>query len=190
MKNIIATITLICVLAGVVKSQQLYFSLEPYTGKKDIVSIDIPQGWLQTDNENVGVAAHQLFTKVGETLEHNKGFVFIQTIATDETFKTPEAIVEQELMMLKSQSVKLDVLSKIHSDKKKVQAEIISIKGSADGDMLMAFIPVKKAVIVITLCASETDYIISNTVDFVSMVKSYQINPIINPPSFADLVIW
>jgi hypothetical protein len=185
MKSIVYVLALGLSVFSSAQAQRVYYSTEAATGKKDIVSVVIPEGWVQTDKSQSGVHANQVLVKDGES----EGMIFIQTIPVDESCKTVEAVIAREKIMFDTKSIDVKDAMPITVEKKGVQAQIIKVIGSADGNQVIAFIPIKNAVIAITLCSTDSDFINRHTADFESLVQSYQLNPIINPPSFADLVI-
>jgi hypothetical protein len=164
--------------------QRLYFSTVPVAGKKDIVSFVIPDGWIK-DNEAKGVIAHEILTKENDS----RGMIFIQTIAADAKHQTPEALIVREKMMYDTRTTTIRELMPVTTEKKKIPARIVKISGSADGEQLVAFIPIKHGLVAITMCSQDHAFIEENVAAFESLIKSYELNPIINPPAFAEIVI-
>ncbi len=77
----------------------------------------------------------------------------------------------------------------IDAKKSTVTASTVQISGAADGEQLVAFIPSKNSVLVVTLCSEDKNFITQHTANFEALVGSYQLNPIINPPSYAEIQI-
>ncbi len=184
MKNILFSITLVLAFGGAVNAQRIYQSLKPITGKKDIVSVEVPQGWVQQIAEKSNTNHGQLLTKN----ESSNSSILIQTIGFDDTYKTVEALIEREKLMYNVTPSVVHTLYPVELDKK-MQAQLIRVSGSADGEQLVAFIPVKNSLVVITMLADDETVISENKTDFESLLSSFEFNPIINPPSFAEIDI-
>jgi hypothetical protein len=191
MKNIIYIFALGLALCSSAQAQRIYYSTENTTGKKDIVSVEVPEGWVQVHKEKPGVHANQVLVKADETaLELNNGWMFIQTIPMDATQETVADIVAYEKMMNTTKTTKVEDLTPLVADKKNKEISWMKVTGSVDGaHQVVAFIPVKNALVTVTLCTPFAEFLADHMNDFQSMVKSYQLNPVINPPAFADLTI-
>lgn len=184
MKNFVFSIALLLGFVSVASAQRIYQSIKPITGKKDIISVEVPSGWVQQVIENSNTYTGQHLTKVDA---HNVS-IMVQTIGVDETYKTVEALLEHEKSMYNVKPATVHSLYPIELDKK-IQAQLIQVTGSADGEQLVAFIPVKNSVVVITMLANEPTFISENKADFESLLGSFEFNPIINPPSYTEIVI-
>jgi len=177
-------------LSNWANAQRIYCSIKPITGKKDIISVEIPKGWVQDYKENSRIHANQALVLEGESLHENSGYLFIQTIALEEG-KTIEETIEHEKLMYATSTVTVRETVPIIVDAKKatVTVSAVQISGSADGEQLVAFIPSKNSVVAVTLCSENKDFITQHVTTFEALVGSYQLNPIINPPSFAEIQI-
>lgn len=190
MKSIIYTFVFMFALSNWANAQRIYCSIKPITGKKDIISVEIPKGWVQDYKENSRIHANQALVLEGESLHENSGYLFIQTIALEEG-KTIEETIEHEKLMYATSTVTVRETVPITVDAKKatVTVSAVQISGSADGEQLVAFIPSKNSVVAVTLCSENKDFITQHVTTFEALVGSYQLNPIINPPSFAEIQI-
>lgn len=185
MKNVFYTFVFLTAFGSIANAQRIYYSTKPVTGKKDIVSVEVPQGWVQQVIENSGLQAGQLLTKA----EGANGSIIIQTIGIDDTYKTVEALLAHEKLMYNVKPATVHTLYPMALDKKKTQAELIHVTGSADGEQLVAFIPAKNGIVVVTMVAENDAFISEHKNDFEALLNSYQFNPIINPPSYAEITI-
>jgi hypothetical protein len=190
MKSIIYTFVLLFALSNWANAQRIYCSIKPITGKKDIVSVEIPKGWIQDHKENSRIHANQALVLEGESLHKNSGYIFIQAIAVEEG-KSIEEIIAHEKLMYATNTVTVKETAPITVEAKRatINASTVQVNGSADGEQLVAFIPSKNSVLVVTLCSDNKNFITQQTAAFETLVGSYQLNPIINPPSYAEVQI-
>jgi hypothetical protein len=190
MKSIIYSFVLLFAVSNWANAQRIYCSIKPITGKKDIVSVEIPKGWIQDDKENSRIHASQALVLEGESLHENSGYIFIQTIAVEEG-KTIEETIAHEKLMYANNTVTVKETASITIDAKKadVIASVAQVSGSPDGEQLVAFIPSKNSVLAVTLCSDDKNFITQHTPAFEALVGSYQLNPIINPPSYTEVQI-
>lgn len=168
-----------------IMAQRIYCNTEPVTGKKDIVSVEIPVGWFQDNTDNHGVIAHQVLAKKNDS----RGILFIQSIAADDVCKTPESIIVREKMTYDTKQTTVQELMPIPLDKRNLRARIVRVSNSPDGEQLAAFIPVRNGVVAITLCSSDKDFVEEHVTTFENVIRSFRLNPIINPPAYAELII-
>jgi hypothetical protein len=189
MKSMIYILALGLAISNSAQAQRIYYSTEAETGKKDIVSVEVPEGWIQDNSQNQGVNANQVLVKSDAVTSIETGMIFIQTLPLDETLKTVEDVIEHEKMMNTTSNSRVNEYAVITTEKKKTLVEVIRVIGSVDGHQIIGFIPVKNGVVTITLCSESETFLKKHTEDFEALIKSYQLNPIINPPAFAEIVI-
>jgi len=189
MRGMIYIFALGLAMSSSAQAQRIYFSTEPATGKKDIVSVEVPTGWVQSTSPATGVNANQVLFKADAASTNENGMIYIQTLPLDATLKTPQEIVAHEKMMNTTSKSKVNEYGILTTEKKNALADVVRIVGSVDGHLLTGYIPMKHGVVAVTHCTDDEKFLNKHAADFEALVQSYQLNPIINPPAFAEVVI-
>jgi hypothetical protein len=190
MKNIIYTFAFCIAVTSATKAQRIYQTAENTNGTKDVVSVLVPEGWVQDNQRKHGVHANNVLVKTDEVGEIGNGKIFIQTIPMEANQHSVDEVIAHEKMMYATATTKVKETAKVTVDDI-TEARVITVTGSVDAaNQLIAFIPLPTSVIAVTLSTPYGEFMADHMADFEALLKSFQLNPHLKTTPPALLTQW
>jgi hypothetical protein len=189
MKNLIYTFAFCFSLTMIAKAQRIYQTAESANGAKDVISVMVPDGWVQDNQRKHGIWAKNILVKADEVGEMGNGKIYIQTIPMEADQYSVEDVIAHEKMMYKTVNTEVKETARITLDELNKEVSVISVKGSPDdAHQVVAFIPLTTSVAVVTLSTPYSEFVADHMADFTSLLRSFQLNPHLKQTTGTDVI--
>jgi hypothetical protein len=158
MRNILFTFSILLLTTAMSQAQQLFVTTETETGKTETIGVLIPESWVGDNTRNKTWNAKHTLVKSDEVNEPGNGFIIIQSLSVDDTYRTAKDVIAYEKLVRTTKNVTLVETQRTIASQN-VVVDVIEVEGSVDGArQKIVLIPVDDSVVTLTLITDSQEF--------------------------------